>query len=161
MKKEEGVYTIKRVEKLPKKGNANYMYLLKGDVEKLYRWDQYYYEEINITEASEGPKLTTNIQSFVVDFDFGEDTYAGTVDIYQDGELVETIETDGQSVDLDLNKSTIFVGSTGGAMAVVIYENGERLDANIWPAMSNDGWYNSLEDVSVNEYGTIYIVAAV
>ena len=55
MKKEAGLYLIKRVEKLPKRGNGNWLYMLKTDpVTKFYRWTSGGYEEINLPTVSEG-----------------------------------------------------------------------------------------------------------
>lgn len=49
--KEEGHYTIKRVDRLPKKGNANWLYTIKSKkLEKFYRWDAFKseFEEIQV-----------------------------------------------------------------------------------------------------------------
>ena len=58
MVKEEGHYTIKRIKKLPKKGNANWLYILKDQspVSILYRWDNAdkQYEDIQIGSVFTG-----------------------------------------------------------------------------------------------------------
>ncbi len=53
--REEGHYTIKRVDELPTRGNANWLYMLKTDpVVNLYRWHiEGGYEEINIGLGSD------------------------------------------------------------------------------------------------------------
>ena len=63
MVREEGHYTIKRVEKLPKKGNANFLYILKtGTVDKFYRWlSNGTYEDISVGTEVDGSE--TKIQS--------------------------------------------------------------------------------------------------
>lgn len=58
--KEEGHYTIKRVEKLPKKGNANWLYMIKSDqIDILYRWinSGKGYEEIIVGENLSGAQI--------------------------------------------------------------------------------------------------------
>lgn len=54
--KEEGHYTIKRINKLPKKGNANFLYAIKGDtIDKLYRAiPKGGYETISIGSVADG-----------------------------------------------------------------------------------------------------------
>jgi len=63
--KEEGHYTIKRVKRLPKRGNYNFLYALRTtDLDRLYRWTQEAkYEEIllgggGITEVIAGTDVT-------------------------------------------------------------------------------------------------------
>lgn len=55
IKSTEGHYTIKRVDKLPKIGNANWLYAIRGPIlDKLYRWDVYDREyEIIVIGAEE------------------------------------------------------------------------------------------------------------
>jgi hypothetical protein len=55
VKKEEGHYTIKRVVRLPKKGNANWLYAIIDDkIEELYRWDTFksIYETLPLGKTS-------------------------------------------------------------------------------------------------------------
>ena len=64
---EEGTYLIKRVRKLPKKGNANYLYFIKGDiVDKLYRWNNTRgsYDEILIGSKSSLVTLSNEYTDF-------------------------------------------------------------------------------------------------
>ena len=60
MIREEGHYTIKRIDKLPKKGNANWLYILKSDkLDAFYRWKTNGYEEIKIKVTSHSADETT------------------------------------------------------------------------------------------------------
>lgn len=53
MVREEGHYTIKRVDTLPVKGNANFLYALKGSIGEFYRWlPNNTYETISVGGAS-------------------------------------------------------------------------------------------------------------
>lgn len=68
--KEEGHYTIKRVERLPKRGNANWLYHLKligqqDRIDKFYRWDPFIseYEEINVGGLTEVDGSETVVQA--------------------------------------------------------------------------------------------------
>lgn len=67
--KEEGVYITKRVTKLPKRGNANYKYIIKGEeFDKFYLWLNGKYEEV----LNEGGSIT-------VTDDTGSEVYMGNV----------------------------------------------------------------------------------
>lgn len=64
VKKEEGHYTIKRVDKLPKKGNANWLYALKSlKLDKFYRWDAFKsdFEEIQVGGGTSGINLESGV----------------------------------------------------------------------------------------------------
>lgn len=77
MVREEGHYTIKRVDALPKSGNANFLYVLKGatPVDTFYRWlPNGTYEEITVGQAGGGSGVT-NTSELVNDGSDGTSTY--------------------------------------------------------------------------------------
>jgi len=63
MAREEGHYTIKRVGKLPKKGNSNLLYMITGNsVDTFYRWlPNNTYESISI--VAQGNLADTDLQT--------------------------------------------------------------------------------------------------
>ena len=62
--KEEGVYITKRVTKLPKRGNANYKYIIKGEeFDRFYLWLNGKYEEVSNNNGVpvSNPIITTSL----------------------------------------------------------------------------------------------------
>jgi len=78
--REEGHYTIKRVKKLPEKGNANWLYtIIDNKIEKFYRWlPNKTYEEITLGAAG-----VTNTSQLINDGENGTDPFITINDLEQ------------------------------------------------------------------------------
>lgn len=64
---EEGHYTIKRVPKLPKRGNANWLYAIISDhIKEVYRWDAFKKEYETITLGATSYLELTDIPEEVI-----------------------------------------------------------------------------------------------
>lgn len=63
MEIEEGHYTIKRLKKLPRKGNANWLYIIRSNkIENLYRWTiDGDYEKIQVGSGITSVEAGTNV----------------------------------------------------------------------------------------------------
>lgn len=79
--KEDGQYYIKRVQRLPKRGNANVLYILKSlKIDTLYRWNVFTSEYESIKVINESPELTTLSISSLPQYDSeAEATTAGLI----------------------------------------------------------------------------------
>lgn len=110
-----------------------------------------------LMDSGSGSGSTPNVKSFF--FDLSTNNYAGTVKVYQDGELVSTVSSHGEILELDMSKSIAIVGSSQGTSVSIYLENGDDIDAALIPPMSSDDWFNSLQNVATNGYAVVELYA--
>ena len=121
MVREEGHYTIKRVDKLPKKGNANWLYVIKANtIDKFYRWlPNGTYEEISLVGSGGASSYISNVALNGTDLEFtgtglafnssvdlsslgGGGSFPGFTDLPTDyGVTLSTVATTNNYNDLD------------------------------------------------------------
>lgn len=118
MAREEGHYTIKRVETLPPKGNFNFLYALRTtNLDRLYRWtSQGFYEEILLAGGSSsetvlasevivipnGNLSSTNVQSALEELQNDIDILGQGTGLLPTGQLLVTTVAENTNEPLSL-----------------------------------------------------------
>ena len=95
---EEGVYLIKRIEKLPKRGNSNYLYAIKsGTMDKLYRWKSSGKYETIIVGSDAIDSILAQLANIEDNIDVIE------IDISNNATNISTLQTDVSANTTDIS----------------------------------------------------------
>lgn len=176
---EEGHYTIKRVKKLPRRGNFNWLYAIIGPkIDKVYRalpdgqWDEIVLGES--TDLFKDTKLTYNSQTNTVSITFADGSQKSVEIIKKTSELENDGNGNSNFATLDDLNQTIeapsFVVSLSNGKTLGRYVNGDTVPAfstiqdqlkdiaqeTIYPTFVNPSFSVSLSDTSTKEVGTAY-----
>ena len=146
MKREEGHYTLKRVDKLPKRGNANLLYILKSDpIEKFYRWQLRTggYEELNIGPAPSSYELS--------------DTLGGvsTVSLIKDGVVISTVDLSSYLDNTDDQTITDFSFDSLNSILSISIEDGNTMQVDLSALNTSSSF---VPDIVVNDYDALLLV---
>lgn len=109
IKEREGHYTIKIVDKLPKKGNANWLFALRGEegnttISELFEWsiDKKSFESIKIGSSTE-TIIISGGENVTVTGD-GTSSSPYTLSVEGSGELLKGDEGNGEGLFLNINR---------------------------------------------------------